>query len=419
MGRAFEQEAQLQVQALCGHGTLGALLGGLLGGTLLLCWLRPAVRARLPRYVDAELRHVTTRAQLDACITRGRAGCQPLLPRGWTGDRRTGGVGIVRVLQFNTLARGLSAGPLAPTPFRPTLKSDFGGFDEVEAPEAVLDWGTRRWSVLAEILRQEPDLISLQEVDHFADFFQPALVAAGYDSLFQPVSAPGPGERYGYYTDGVALAWRRDRFAIARVNAARSAAAGRASLVLTLAPHLKGSRPIVLAGVHLAAKAGQVKEDLRAAQLGALLVDIERARAAAGRAKSPVVIVAGDFNSDPHDVVAKEKSAGGGLTEGHVAKTVPKLLAYGLRSAYALAEAKAGFGAGSTAWTTWKRRQLKTSKHQIDYICCSGARVLETLMPPTDADVGGKGLPSARYPSDHLAIAADLEVEADEAPGGL
>jgi endonuclease/exonuclease/phosphatase family metal-dependent hydrolase len=249
---------------------------------------------------------------------------------------------VLRVLQFNTLARGLSSGPLAPTPFPAKAVSSYGDFT-LPDPDAALDWRTRRWSLLSEILKHGADLLALQEVDQYHDLFAPALHAAGYDSTFQHVRSPSRAEDYGYYTDGVVLAWRRDRFSLRTLNCARATVAGRAAIVATLEPIDDGAtlapararlaaasaggaaavggherpaveqrrtaaprrpRALIVATTHLSAKSGQSREDTRDAQVAALLEELDRARAAARQRSGgePVVLLAGDLNTDPHDV---------------------------------------------------------------------------------------------------------------------
>ncbi len=83
----------------------------------------------------------------------------------------------LRVLQLNVLADGLSG--LDP------LK---GGF--IGTPEYSLDWESRRWRLLYVILRQSPDIISLQECDHFESFFAPMLSLFGYSGVFSPKPNP-------------------------------------------------------------------------------------------------------------------------------------------------------------------------------------------------------------------------------------
>ena len=50
----------------------------------------------------------------------------------------------------------------------------------------VLDWSSRRWRVLEEVLQHRPDVITLQEVDHFS-FLAPALASVGYCGRYENV----------------------------------------------------------------------------------------------------------------------------------------------------------------------------------------------------------------------------------------
>eukprot|EP01041_Mallomonas_annulata_P002674 gene2674-5263_t len=81
-----------------------------------------------------------------------------------------------RVLQFNILADGLSG-----------LHPDLGEFSRISP--CHLKWSYRKDRILNEILQYEPDIISLQEVDHYYDFFLPELSLRGYDGLFAPKPA--------------------------------------------------------------------------------------------------------------------------------------------------------------------------------------------------------------------------------------
>jgi nocturnin len=79
----------------------------------------------------------------------------------------------LRVLQFNTLADGLSA-----------LRPNLGYFSRVG--REVLDWDNRKEQLLQEIIQYDPDIITLQEVDHYYDFFFPQLSQRGYTGYFAP-----------------------------------------------------------------------------------------------------------------------------------------------------------------------------------------------------------------------------------------
>ena len=80
-----------------------------------------------------------------------------------------------------------------------------------------------------------------------------------------------------------------------------------------------------------------------------------------------------------------------------------------LRSAY-----KTALGA-EPAWTTWKRRGTSEARHCIDYVLCSPeVGVSQVLLPPDDDAVVEERLPGWNYPSDHIALLADLRVPASQ-----
>lgn len=80
---------------------------------------------------------------------------------------------ILRVLQFNSLADGLAG-----------LRPDLGRFNR--ASKEILSWDHRKSRILHEITQYEPDIITMQEVDHYYDFFLPELSARGYTGFFAP-----------------------------------------------------------------------------------------------------------------------------------------------------------------------------------------------------------------------------------------
>ena len=115
------------------------------------------------------------------------------------------------VMQFNLLAEGLSSGPDAAPPFPALLRSDHGGFDAVVQKEVALKWKLRKLRLLEEVLRYMPDLLTVQECDHFDDLLLPGLRLAGYDGVFAP-KRQSPCIDYGFHSDGVAVLWRTSVF---------------------------------------------------------------------------------------------------------------------------------------------------------------------------------------------------------------
>ena len=110
------------------------------------------------------------------------------------------GMPTVRVQQFNLLADGLAA-----------QRPDLGKFSRID--KSVLDWEVRKDKLLREITQYDADIITLQECDHYHDFFQPRLDALGYSGYFvsKPTSAC---LEVGSSNDGCALFVKRDRLRV-------------------------------------------------------------------------------------------------------------------------------------------------------------------------------------------------------------
>ena len=112
---------------------------------------------------------------------------------------------IIRVLQFNVLADGLAG-----------LRSDLGDFSRVS--NEILSWKHRRKKLLNEIIQYAPDIITLQEVDHYYDFFLPELRKRGYLGCF----APKPTSKcleVSNNSDGCALFVKKSKLRIVSVEA--------------------------------------------------------------------------------------------------------------------------------------------------------------------------------------------------------
>lgn len=69
---------------------------------------------------------------------------------------------------------------------------------------STLDWEARKKQLAAEILLRQPDIVCLQNMDHFEDFFKPEMHKEGYASIFK--------QRTGNARDGVGVIWRVDRY---------------------------------------------------------------------------------------------------------------------------------------------------------------------------------------------------------------
>jgi len=268
----------------------------------------------------------------------------------------------VRVLQWNQLSQ--------------TLGSQNDGF--ILCPAPALDWSTRRWRLLSELVRHQPDILCLQEVDHFP-LLDRALSSLGYQGHFVPKpdspciylpSNSGP--------DGCAVFYKRDQWELLGTVRTRVLEVWRVqSNQVVLAVNLRSrssAREVCVATTHLKARSGALLATLRNEQGKDLLEWLESVR------QSRPLILTGDFNAEPSEAVI------GSVTDG-------------LMSAYPQ----------STPYTTWKVRETGEHKGTLDYIFHSqGLTVKQTLDMPDEEQVGKDRLPSLSFPSDHLSLVADF-----------
>lgn len=335
-------------------------------------------------------------------------GSKPLLRRSWVAAAglaaaaSTGPSSAVhlRVMQFNLLAQGLSAPPGGPTPYatdlkgRPYTESAFGGFSAVPHPEHVFDFDAwRRWRLLEEILRCEPDLVCVEELDRFDDFFAPALAKFGFDGVFVP-KCGAPSCNYGFYSDGVAIFWNSALLRPVPELISRAQVPGPA--VVMGMEHIPSGERFVVAGTHLKAKPGPENESRRLVQVEALLDRVEEVERRMPAGTSSRCLVLGDFNTEPES------------NEHHEALAVPAVLHWQdsrLRSAYSL-EPSGEFALG---FSTRKQRGAHCVQHLIDYIFHDHGFVVDRVLGPVnETELEPQGLPAANYPSDHISLAADL-----------
>ncbi|XP_041699812.1 nocturnin isoform X1 [Coregonus clupeaformis] len=296
----------------------------------------------------------------------------------------------IRVMTWNILAQALGEG-----------KDVF-----VRCPQEALIWAERKYLILEQILTYRPDILCLQEVDHYYDTFQPILASLGYHSTFlsKPWS-PCLDVASNNGPDGCALFYRRARFSLLSTSHLRLSAmmlpTNQVAIVQTLRCQETGQR-LCVAVTHLKARSGW--ERLRGAQ-GADLLQSLKAITSGPAGSDPVsrgagggngtegvpLIVCGDFNAEPSEDVYK--------------RFISSPL--GLGSAYKLLSAD---GQTEPAFTTWKIRPSGESCSTLDYIWYShDAFTVNTLLDiPTEEEIGPDRLPSYHYPSDHLSLLCDV-----------
>lgn len=273
------------------------------------------------------------------------------------------------------------------------------------SPPECLRWEQRRYRLLEEMLRWNPDILCLQEVDHFDDWFSEELGNFNFTGLYvgKPVALPGG------LTDGCAIFFSRDKFellssrAVNYVHSDGLSAMNQVALVSVFHDKkLPQGRFLIVATTHLKAEKTQRTEEIRALQIQQLMSKITNVKdqLILNSPSSLVdIVVCGDFNSPPSD------------QNGIQAKCFPEVCNHPLRlcSVFQKLELDQKLNVDSF-YTTWKIRPKGEVKWCIDYVMHSAALgVMSVSSVPTEQDgLPDCRLPSFQYPSDHLALAVDF-----------
>ena len=259
-----------------------------------------------------------------------------------------------------------------------------------------------------EMVCSHADIITFQECDHFADFFQPVMARFGYVGHWV-AKGDSPCLQFGYFSDGVGIFYKTNVFKEVGtgpitshfVNAAGKPE-GNVYMLLPLERKSDGEQ-VLVATTHLKAKIDAENEVRRTVQASQLMEAIRTAQLDhAGRA----VVLAADFNTDAYAAESK-----GVLIPAQCVPMVASCPILALKSAYPLQTSEDDQGG---TYTTWKRRGAYEAKHTIDYIWHSGTGLecVATLDAVSPEDMDEARLPGFRYPSDHLAIAAEFRFPA-------
>ena len=254
----------------------------------------------------------------------------------------------------------------------------------IKAPKEALKWENRKDELLKEIFRSGADVICLEEVDHFPDFFQPKLKENGFEGFFKPKpSSPCLEVEGNSGPDGCALFYKADKFScLDKHELTLHNKDGKESnqVAILVKLELRESvsvdhkpRQLCVAVTHLKAKAQAV--DIRAAQGAHLYSEM---RKFCGGLPG---VVCGDFNAQPNEPVYT-------------------LFKESFESSYFIS------GGKEPPLTSWKFRPGKVSKYTIDYIwyTVGQLQVKAVWEIPTEGDIGENGMPGWTYPSDHIAL---------------
>ena len=265
----------------------------------------------------------------------------------------------------------------------------------IKCPKAALEWKYRGLRIIEEIARSGADILCLEEVDHFKDFFEPQLAGRGFEGIFFPkVDSPCLFFPDNNGPDGCALFYRSEKFELREKKEVvlKDIEGGEshqvalvAKLVTKSADGSLPSRSVTVAMAHLKAKTEG--RELRAAQ-GKHLIE----EAATFSEPGQPIVIAGDFNATPDEEVYQYFDSGDHGLE--------------LQSAYRCRH----YGNAEPPLTSWKYRAKGEAKYTIDYIWYTPAalHVKGVWGLPGEEEIGEGALPCMAYPSDHLALCTDF-----------
>ncbi|XP_075228661.1 NADP/NADPH phosphatase nocturnin isoform X1 [Lycorma delicatula] len=276
----------------------------------------------------------------------------------------------IRILQWNLLSQALGQ-----------TVDHF-----VACPDSALDWRRRRQQLSEEIIRYEPDIVCLQEVDHY-NYFQKTLSTQGFKGIFFPKpDSPCIYIKDNNGPDGCAIFFREDKFELVlsanRILEVWRVQSNQVAVLAILREHSTGQE-ICVATTHLKARSGALLSTLRNEQGKDLLEFVT------SHASGRPVLLCGDFNAEPSEPIYS---------------TVLNNDLLGLASAY---KYQTGH---EPPYTTWKIREDGEVRHTIDYIFYSQDKfqIDGILQFPTGEEIGEGRVPSLRYPSDHFSLVCDL-----------
>ncbi|KAJ8936123.1 hypothetical protein NQ318_022205 [Aromia moschata] len=290
----------------------------------------------------------------------------------------------LRVLQWNILSQALGQ-----------MNDNFA-----KCPDEALEWHSRRYLIIEELIEYCPDVICLQEVDHF-NFLRHVLDTQGYSGVFYPKPDSPCFYIHGNNgPDGCAIFYRKDKFELVKIETHVLEIWGVQSnqvAVLMILRVKETGREICVTTTHLKARNGALLSTLRNEQGKDLVQFI-------GRHRGPrPLVLCGDFNAEPTEPVYASIVSDGAL---------------GVGSAYADRDADSGRGSADREppYTTWKIRDEGEICHTIDYIFYSkdDLEVEAVLELPTEEEIGADRVPSFAYPSDHFTLVCDFKLRSSD-----
>jgi len=298
-----------------------------------------------------------------------------LLPRNWCGPSRSDSE--IRVFIWNMMADAAAKKEAA----------------ELGSPTECMTWEKRKPHIIEEISRWKPDIIGLVELDKINEINE-VLEKLGYRGFYTKKIESN-------FNDGTGIFYKKEKFILEKDPVAKplhpneSDKEKRPSVFHAVQLKQKQlSSSFVFACVHLTGSKCGTEEILRKFEADMTLKYIKDCFSDCDN-----VILAGDFNAAKIDMVDKSSPI------KYKPLVLPLIEKSGFTSAYEAILGK------EPSYTTWKTRGGKMKQYTVDYIMLSkGISPVGVLDVPIEALVPSYGFPNFRYPSDHVALCADLKL---------
>lgn len=291
----------------------------------------------------------------------------------------------------------------------------------MSCPDEALTWECRKYQILQEIIHTNPDVICLQEVDHFK-FLQAMLSTQGYDGVFFPKpDSPCLYIEENNGPDGCAIFYRRSKFELlscmTRVLEVWRVQSNQVAIAAVLRVRESGYE-FCLGTTHLKARHGALLSKLRNEQGKDLLrfvKDVSQGRP---------VILCGDFNAEPiepvYSTIINNKDLGLSSAYAELLSKTPQSSGQQQKTndveeseEDAVTPTRADIMAShEPEYTTWKIREDGEVCHCIDYVFFTRKQFIvdNCLLFPQANEVGKNRVPSFQYPSDHFSLVCDFKI---------
>lgn len=233
----------------------------------------------------------------------------------------------------------------------------------IKCPNEALTWDYRKFLIVEEILQHQPDIICLQEVDHYS-FLEKVLGSVDYNGFFYPKpDSPCLYIEDNNGPDGCVIFYKKDKFEVLnfvkRILEVWGVLSNQVAIVVSLKNKETG-KEFCVATTHLKARNGALLSKLRNEQGNDLLKFVKNV------CGDLPVIMCGDFNAEPTEPIYK---------------TILSYEPLQLSSAYAdiNIESKMQLFSRNKShselsieneppYTTWKIREEGEVCHTIDYV---------------------------------------------------